>query len=187
MDYAILPVPYGLGGTRKWLAKATSLLGMAPDFSEIDRETGRRQEQIDLAVIRLKWNNRILRFGDIYACLTEGMAEGLIPALREEFPDPGDIHLRIEGPGEGNIEGTIPWEPFEPVKVPKGELALVLGNSNTRNEAANYSRCIYRNFLMPRVNLAVPEKCYAGFKGWQYFLSDIIADFYTLAYMNRKE
>lgn len=187
MDYAILPVPYGLGETRKWLAKAAALLGMAPDFSEIDRETGRRQEQIDLAVIRLKWNNRILRFGDIYACLTEGMAEGLIPALQEEFPDPGDIHLRIEGPGEGNIEGTIPWEPFEPVNVAKGELALVLGNSNIRNEAANYSRCIYRNFLMPRVNLSVPEKCYVGIKGWQYFLSDIIADFYTLAYMNRKE
>lgn len=69
----------------------------------------------------------------------------------------------------------------------KGELALVLGNSNIRNEAANYSRCIYRNFLMPRVNLSVPEKCYVGIKGWQYFLSDIIADFYTLAYMNRKE
>lgn len=187
MDYAVLPVPYGLQGTKKWLEKVASHLGISPDFSEIDREAGRRQEQIDLAVIRLKWNNRILRFGDIYACLTEGMAEGLIPALQEEFPDPGNIHLRIEGPGEGNIDGTVSWEPFEAVHVPKGELALVLGNSNTRNEAANFSRTIYRNFLMPQVNLPVAEKCYAGLKGWQYFLADVISDFYTLAYMNRKE
>ena len=69
----------------------------------------------------------------------------------------------------------------------RGELALVLGNSNTRNEVANFGRIIYRNFLMPRVSLGVPEKCYAGMKGWQIFMSDIIADVYTLAYMNRKE
>lgn len=187
MDYADLPLPYGLQGTRKWLGKVADLLGMIPDFSGIDREMGRRQEQIDLAVIRMKWNNRILQFGDIYACLTKGMAESLIPTLRKEFPDPGVIHLRIEEPGEVHTEGTVPWEPFEPVNVPKGELALVLGNSNTRNEAANFGRIIYRNFLMPQVSLGVPEKCYAGMKGWQIFMSDIIADVYTLAYMNWKE
>ncbi len=182
--YAVLPIPYGLSGSRRWLSRVAEALSITPDWRSLDEEIRYRQEKIDLATFRLKGNNRNLRFGDVYACLTEGMALGLVPALLEEFPELGDIHLRIEGPHTiESVEGTLPWAPFEKVEIPPGELALVVGNTNTRHEVGQYHRVIYKNFLMPWVTLSVPEKCYAGLAGWQYFLSDVFTDFYTLGYV----
>lgn len=182
--YAVLPIPYGLTGSRRWLSQVAEALAMTPDWKDIDAEICCRQEKIDLATFRLKGNNRNFLFGDVYAALTEGMARGLVPALLSEFPDMGDIHLRWEGPCTMEMmEGTLPWAPFEKISIPEGELALVLGNTNTRQEVGHYRQAIYKNILTPCVTLTVPEKCYAGFAGWQFFLSDIFTDFYTLGYM----
>ena len=185
--YAVLPIPYGLIGSHQWLSQVADALSVIPDWQRIETEIQYRQEKIDLATFRLKGNNRNLIFGDMYACLTEGMARGLIPALLQEFPELGDIHLRLEGPHTiETVEGTMGWEPFESIEIPQGELGLVVGNTNTRHEVGQYNQAIYKNFLMPQVVLAVPEKAYAGLAGWQTFLADVFTDFYTLGYMQKK-
>ena len=185
IPYAVLPVPYGPAGTKTWLSAVCEKLGITPDMTAINEEISYRREKIDLATFRLKQNNRHLLFGDVYAHLTYGTACGLIPALQKEFPELNHIYLRLEGPGDVNsISGIIPWIPYSPIHMEEDEIALSLGNTYTRQETGHFHKTIYKNFLFPHVNLQIPEKCYAGLKGWQIFLSEVYNDFYTLAYMN---
>lgn len=188
-DYVIAPIPYGMQNSLHWLKKIASSLNLKPDFSEIENEIAYNQEKIDTAIFQLKANNKKISFGNAYLCLTEGMSIGIVKALVNEFPDLNDIYLRVEGPVESNLMNEIfaltsEWKNYSDKHTRKNDLDLVLGNTQTRVEAANYKNTIFMNILLPYQGVIVHERPYAGITGWKFLLADIFDKFQTLVYLN---
>lgn len=188
-DYVIAPIPYGMQNSLHWLKKIASSLNLKPDFSEIENEIAYNQEKIDTAIFQLKANNKKISFGNAYLCLTEGMSIGIVKALVNEFPDLNDIYLRVEGPVESNLMNEIfaltsEWKNYSDKHTQKNDLDLVLGNTQTRVEAANYKNTIFMNILLPYQGVIVHERPYAGITGWKFLLADIFDKFQTLVYLN---
>ena len=137
----------------------------------------------------MKANNKKISFGNAYLCLTEGMSIGIVKALVNEFPDLNDIYLRVEGPVESNLMNEIfaltsEWKNYSDKHTRKNDLDLVLGNTQTRVEAANYKNTIFMNILLPYQGVIVHERPYAGITGWKFLLADIFDKFQTLVYLN---
>ena len=188
-EYVIAPIPYGMQNSLQWLQKITAALNMQPDFSAIENEIAYNQEKIDTAIFQLKANNKNISFGNAYLCLTQGMAMGIVKALVSEFPDLNDIYLRLEGPVESSIMSEIfyltrEWKGYSDKHIRKNYLDLVLGNTQTRVEAANYKNTVFMNVLLPYQGVVVHERPYAGITGWKFLLADIFDKFQTLAYLN---
>lgn len=188
-DYVIASIPYGMQNSLHWLKKIASSLNLKPDFSEIENEIAYNQEKIDTAIFQLKANNKKISFGNAYLCLTEGMSIGIVKALVNEFPDLNDIYLRVEGPVESNLMNEIfaltsEWKNYSDKHTRKNDLDLVLGNTQTRVEAANYKNTIFMNILLPYQGVIVHERPYAGITGWKFLLADIFDKFQTLVYLN---
>ncbi|MGN0953576.1 nitrogenase component 1 [Dialister sp.] len=199
MNFLLSHMPCGLDGTLAWVRSVARALQIEPDMAALEKEAAEEKEQVDAALSRLKINNRDLSSVIIFANLTEGTARGLLPALMDEYPDTGCLYLRMEGtPRKEKAEkeksliqsrpdrdNVFLWKEGMPLSLPEEGPILVLGNTFTRGEIGHYQRAVYVNLLSPAINLSVPSKCYAGLRGWLFFLSDIFREIYTLAYMNR--
>lgn len=94
-EYAVMPVPYGIKQTLKWLEEIGKKLSVAPDLSELKQEAKLMQENISEEVGALKRIVPNLRFREAVLALPHTQDNGLTEALLHGILEVEEIlHIR---------------------------------------------------------------------------------------------
>lgn len=173
VPYFLCPVPYGFTGSLAWLRLVMEKVGNSAALSVVEKEVEEASSEMGQAVGALSIPHGKNVWDALYVALPEGDTLGISMALKREFLPYDRLYCRVDGPcltGE-TIPGTIKG-PFPRL----GEkTALVIGNDFTRIEVGHFQKNAYMNLLLPASPMWPKNKGYAGIRGWEFFMSDVLS------------
>lgn len=189
--YLIAPIPYGFTQTIDWLLSIGNKLGIKVNLQEVQNETAVMRDNIAEAIFALKSFNKNLYFGQALISAPYSISYSLNRALKTDFIDLGQIYIRVQSPQRAewpSIDKIKVWDETEKLPaVNENEYILLLGNERERVEVGNYVQTVYKNFSIPNSGVKLSTRAYAGIRGWNFFMAEILEDIRTLAYIKNRD
>ena len=179
--FAVLPVPYGLNQTMKWLKDIGEELSMIPDIKKLETEVRVMEENIAEQVDMLKRMVTNLTYKRAILALPYSRAKSLANALQNEILEVEKIKFEIQGNYMGDELKTDESEGNKSDWL-AADYQLLFGSSADRVRTGNFTHTIYLNMYKTDSRIRRRYKTFAGIEGWGILIQEIVEKTLALYY-----